>query len=240
MFKLDKYFCFTSCASNLAEIFSNSAADKPSLSVIEATIKGHRPDTLLIAIPINTHSPVRQKNSIVVEQDSGSKFEAISLAMALSFASELHSTSPPPITVHFLFLGSEYEDDSSSSGLGSRLFLQEFQTHGPVAMVYFDLNDVPANIIPHAGADSIESPPWLVRRVTEALNQSSIPAKLRRANISYPVRLKLPWEPLLVPYHRAGIPALRIAGEYDNPDKVDQDLRLTNMRNFFDQLLARS
>ena len=210
------------------------AGYSPSLSsLVEVIVPGTRPDSLLVAVPL-LPSPTHSHLTAVEPGADG-----VALALALSFARSLATApEPPPITVHFLFLGGEHGDPDLGYPLGSRLFLQEFQSSAPTAALYLDLAGVPSRLAAYAGGAGIESPPWLIETVAAALHGAGQPLQLPRAHATHLVRLGLARDSLLAPFHLAGHPALRLAGQYDPLSAADRDRWLDRMPDFFALLLA--
>lgn len=204
-------------------------------ATVEAVVPGALPDSLLVVVPLAPPAPSPGDSSAAWRRLVEPTVSGIAPAVALGFARNLAGASqPPPITVRFLFLGAEH----GAADAGSRRFLQEFQPAAPVAVLYLDLDGIPSHLVPYAGGAGIESPPWLIHRVVTALQAAGAPLQLTPANTIHLVRLGLTPRSLLAPFHQAGLPGLRLAGQYRPFDDSERLLWPDRMQDFLALLLA--
>ena len=216
-----------------------SGSGQPLSAIVEAVVPGTREDVLVMAVPLASPAPAPGDPIGAWRRRVEPTASGVAPALALGFARSLAgSTQPPPITVRFLFLGAEHRAGEPDTAAGSRVFLQEFQAGVPVAVLYLDLRAIPSHLVPYAGGAGIESPPWLFRRVVTALRRAGQPLRLAGANTVHLVRLGLAQQSRLAPFHRAGHPALYLAGRYRPVDDSQRDLWLNRMQGFFGLLLA--
>ena len=211
----------------------------PLSATVEAVVPGALPDSLLVAVPLAPPAPSPGDPIAAWRRLLEPTVSGIAPAVALGFARSLAGASrPPPITVRFLFLGAEHGAAAQGYPAGSRKFLQEFQVGAPVALLYLDLRGVPSHLVPYAGGAGIESPPWLYDRVVTALQAAGNPLRLTRANTIHLVRLGLTPRSLLAPFHEAGLPGLKLTGQYRPLDDSESALWPDRMQKFLATLLA--
>ena len=215
------------------------SSNDPFSAIVEAVVPGTLPDSLLVVVPLAPPAPAPDDPIAAWRRLVEPTVSGIAPAVALGFARSLAGTSqPPPVTVRFLFLGAEHGAAEQGYPMGSRMFLQEFQAGAPVAVLYLDLRDIPSHLVPYAGAAGIESPPWLYDRVVKALQAAGNPLRLTRANTIHLVRLGLTPQSPLAPFHQAGLPGLKLAGQYRPLDDSESDLWPDRMQEFMGLLLA--
>lgn len=214
---------------SLSEPFGESRS-----AIVEAAVAGRRADTLLIAVPL-AHSAA---------PESEPHTDGSTLALMLGFAHFLaNSGAPPPISIRFLFLGGERGDPGLGYPFGSRTFLQEYLASAPTAVLYFDLVGLPDVVELHTGGDRVVAPPWLFRRVVNALQGAGHQVSIPATHANHLVRLGLAEEPRLAPFFRAGHPALRVSGHGvrhgpSGQGGSDADLWLAPMAQFLALLTA--
>ena len=202
-------------------------------AIVEAVVAGRRADSLLIAVPLAPSGP----------PESEPPTDGPALALMLGLAHFLaNSDEQPPISVRFLFLGGERGGPELGYPFGSRTFLQEYLASAPTAVLYFDLVGQPEVVELHTGGDRVVTPPWLFRRVVEALRGANQPVSIPPLHANFLVRLGLAEEPRLAPFFRAGYPALRISGHgtgQGHSGHDDADLWLARMAQFLSLLIAQ-
>ncbi len=220
-------------------LLGGAGSGAPVSAIVDATVTGGRPDLLVVAVPLLPPAPAPGDTIAAWRRRAEAPASGVGPALALGFARSLAgSPQPPPVSVRFLFLGAEHGAGAPGSAAGSRLFLEEFQAGAPVAVLYLDLRAVPSHLVPYAGGAGIESPPWLFERVVTALRSAGPPLRLTAANTIHLVRLGLAQESPAAPFHRAGHPALYLAGRYRPVDPAQQTRWLNRMQGFFALLLA--
>ncbi len=192
-------------------------------SIIEATVPGRLPDTLILAVPVD-HAPGEAP-----ERDG-----AVNPALALSLLETLsRSRSPSPLSVRVLFLGAEHsgpapqtalavpqtelrpaQSSSPSDPLGSRLYLKDFFPEHRVTVLYLNLKALPSRLILRSAAPRVAAPYWLIDAATQALEEAGL-FFLVRGNENQIFRIGLSSEHTVIePWLRAGYPALSLEGEY--------------------------
>ena len=203
-------------------------------AIVDVEVAGRRADTLLIAVPL----------ALSAAPDAEPHVDGPTLALLLGFAHFLSQVDDlPPVSVRFLFLGGERGDPDLGYPFGSRSFLQDYLANAPTAVLYFDLEGLPDVLELRTGGDRVVAPPWLMRRVVDALHRAGHPVLLPAPHANYLVRLGLAEEPRLAPFFRAGHPALRLTGHgaaHDEApgDSVEPDLWLARMAQFLSLLIA--
>jgi len=132
--------------------------------IVDVTVPGERPDTLIIAVPANHEvaTPLSRDGSSAV-------------AVALSFMQRL-AKERPPVTVHFLFLGAE-RGPSSPYALGSRLFLSHFFAASPSAVLYLDFHGFSATPTIETGGRGRVTPAWMLKSLTHASRIAGVDAR---------------------------------------------------------------
>ena len=214
---------------SLTEPFGESRS-----AIVEVEIAGRRADTLLIAVPL----------ALSAAPDTEPYTDGHTLALLLGFAHFLAQIDDrPPISVRFLFLGGERGEADRGYPFGSRSFLQDYLANAPTAVLYFDLFGLPDVLELHTGGDREVAPPWLIRRVVDALQGAGHPVLVPAPHANDLVRLGLAEEPRLAPFFRAGHPALRLSGHDAAPGKAsgvsaEPDLWLARMAQFLSLLTA--
>ncbi|MFP4179610.1 MAG: hypothetical protein ACLFMZ_01820 [Spirochaetaceae bacterium] len=166
-------------------------------STIEAFIEGRSTDTLYFVFPHN-HPP----------EAGVDESYAAGLSLALSFIEEI-SSSPPPVSLGFLFLGAEKGRDPEHR-IGTRAFLQDFSPPHRTAFVYVDLKEMPTQIEVQPGGTGNVGPAWILERIYEALSASEVrfslnPTKFQMQRIGLSDTLSP-----IDPYLEAGFPAVYI------------------------------
>ncbi|MBN1837159.1 MAG: hypothetical protein JW820_14985 [Spirochaetales bacterium] len=209
---------------------------------LEANLPGLLPDTLVLVAPLN-HPPEASP-----EQDG-----SINTALALAIL-ERYSREPPPLSLKVLFLGAEYGGDpildspeaeaaESDAGeeddypKGSRLFLRDFYPEHRAMVLYLNLERIPSRLQLRAGGRGIESPYWLIDRLTTSLNATDI-FFLVRGNENQIFRVGLTSERTIIePYLDAGYPAASLEGEYAALSPLEQENWVFAFNLFFASFL---
>ncbi len=220
------------------QLMTESHVGGPGSAIVEATVPGTQPDSLLIAVPLAL--PTARRSDMTADEHA----DGAVLALLLGFAQMLaNAPQPPPVTVRFLFLGAERGDPDLGYPFGSRRFLQDFLASAPTAVLYVDLAGVPDVVELRTGGDAVVAPPWLIRRVTAAFHAAGQPVRVPPSHAHHLVRLGLQRDPSLAPFHRAGHPALRLTNHTTTrgeaaPHTASADLRLARMAQFLTLLVA--
>jgi hypothetical protein len=204
--------------------FSESDTSHSFSSCIEAVIPGDKPDTLIIAVPLN--HPMEAE-----ELRDGS----FSLALALSLIRQA-AESRPRLTLRVLFLGAEYGEDNEYP-MGSRLFLKDFYPEYRVMVLYLNLLTVPERISIRSGGRGLAAPYWLIERATESLKKAQLFFRVR-GNENQVFRIGLDTEKTIIePFLFAGYPALSLEGDYSplSPPQVEE--WLLSFHIFIDKFL---
>ena len=207
-------------------------------AIVEATVPGVRPDSLLIAVPLAL--PAAAPSEATDDEHA----DGTALALVLGFARLLASApQPPPLSVRFLFLGAERGDPDLGYPFGSRRFLQGFPASTSTAVLYVDLAGLPEVLELRTGGDAVVAPPWLISRVSAALHTAGQPVRMPPAHAHFLVRLGLQREPALAPFYRAGHPALLLTSHKEAQGEpvgtgTSPDLWLARMARFLALLLA--
>ncbi len=139
-------------AADFAHSFSRS---------IRVDIPGASPDTLILAVPIDT------------PPDASTASEgSVNVALALDLIARLRGTTPP-LSMIVLFLGAE-RGDTADYPLGSNLFVRDFRPEFRAAVLYLDLRDAGSRVDVRIGAPGIVTPYWLVDRCAQSLRAAGV------------------------------------------------------------------
>ncbi len=177
--------------------FSKAAGGHSFSSILEATVPGRLPDTLILVVPLNhdDHAPADEDGSFGI---------AYGLALLASFRE-----NTPALTVKMVFLGGEFESGGESF-LGTEQFLKTFFPEERTALLYLNLKSFPARITLRYGGRGIAAPLWLLRSVIDSLAAAGVPDTVRGIDLPvYRTGLEIAKTPLAA-YLRAGIPALTL------------------------------
>ncbi|MFO7848639.1 MAG: hypothetical protein R6V67_01655, partial [Spirochaetia bacterium] len=194
-------------------------------STIEARIKGRSSDTLYFIFPHN-HPP----------EAGVDESYAAGLSLALSFIEEI-SSSTPPVSLGFLFLGAEKGRDPDYR-IGTRAFLQDFSPPHRAAFVYVDLQEMPARIEVQPGGTGDVGPAWILERMHEALSVSKVKFTLNTTKFQMQ-RIGLSDTPSPIdPYLEAGFPAVYMSQDEEprnegNTDNGAPPVAAGNILDFF-------
>jgi len=166
--------------------------------ILSVTLPGETPNLLILAIPLS------QEESLSSEEET----DPDGIALALSLIEEWEHT-PPPASLRILFLGG---DTGRGEGIGSRFFLQIFQTTAPTLLLYLHLPRIPSLLEIQTGTRGLSSPALPLRLFLHAFDSKGIELLLRGSrNQLY--RMGVPVSPTpLGPFLRAQIAALGIRG----------------------------
>jgi len=194
--------------------------------ILSVNLPGNSPNVLFLAIPMSQ------------EKSSSSRKETYSdgIALALTLIEEWART-PPPTSVNVLFLGG---DTGMGEGIGSKLFLQTFQTSGPTLVLYLHLPSVPSILEIQTGTKGLLSPAFSVGLFLKAFDSKGVELFLPGSrNQLY--RMGVPVSPSSIgPFLRLQIPALGITGNpyrnYPTPMLADW---LQGFREGFQSLLSQ-
>ena len=204
--------------------FSESDTSHSFSSCIEAIIPGDKPDTLIIAVPLNHPREAR-------EFQNGS----LSIALALSLIRQAVKNRPQ-LTLRVLFLGAEYGEDNEYP-MGSKLFLKDFYPEYRVMVLYLNLLTVPERISIRSGGRGIAAPYWLIERFTESLKEAELFFRVR-GNENQVFRIGLNTEKTIIePFLFTGYPALSIEGDYAPLAKAEVEEWLLSFHLFLDNFL---
>jgi len=206
--------------------FRDSDVTHSFSACLEVHIPGMLPDTLVLVAPLN-HPPEAPP-----EHDG-----SISVALALGVL-DRYSRQTPPLSLKVLFLGAEYGGDPASDlqarpgrpevgiegdyPMGSRLFLRDFYPEHRAMVLYLNLEGIPSRLHLRAGGRGIQSPYWMIDRITTSLNATDI-FFLVRGNENQIFRVGLTSERTIIePYLDSGYPAISFEGEYEALDPMEQ------------------
>ena len=181
--------------------FSQSDFQHSFSSCIRVELKGELPDTLILAVPLDSFPGATSGND-----------GAVNVALALDLLGRLRKTVPR-VSLTVLFLGAEF-GDADPYPMGSTLFLRDFQPEYRVAVLYLNLREVPSRLLVRGGGRGLVSPYWLMNRCVDALRAAKIPFLLR-GDENQVFRLGLTSERTVIePWLKAGYPAVGLEGEY--------------------------
>jgi len=176
--------------------------------IISVTLAGSRPDTLILAVPINQPPDARRGSD-----------GSVGIAAALSLA-EQFMAEKPELTVRILFLGAEFpRTDPPAPGsatsipypLGSKLFLQGHFPEQPEAVLYLNLQEATSSMVIRPGGSQLVAPSWLVSGAMQAATDARMPFSVAQNRI-LAIRLGRAEESALIsPYLSQNIPAVEIA-----------------------------
>jgi hypothetical protein len=204
--------------------FRESDSDHSFSTSLVASIPGERPDTLLLALPVN--HPAGAPADL-----DGSANVALGLA-----AVEQLSRTPPPLSVQVLFLGAEFGEEAAYP-MGSRLFLRDFYPDHRVMCLYLNLKRLPSRLHVRSGGRGIECPYWLIDRTTRALRATDI-FFLVRGNENQIFRVGLTSERTVIePYLLAGYPAIALEGEYGPLTPLEEEKWVASFGLFLKEFL---
>ena len=123
--------------------------------------------------------------------------------------------------------------------MGSRLFLRDFYLGHGAMVVYLNLERVPSRLFLRSGGRGIESPYWLIDRVTASLKAANV-YFLVRGNENQIFRIGLTSERTIIePYLYAGYPAISFEGEYEPLDAAQQGQWMGDFYVYLSSLLGR-
>ena len=132
------------------------------------------------------------------------------LAWAAAWA-ELALTQGSQVALTFLFTGAE-RGTGTSSGLGSRTFLQDFFPPDPAAVLYLDADDQSDQVFFTAESGVYPSPLWMVQGLTEAFQKKGLAPRIT-GTVPSLFRLDLPERRnALAPWFERSVPALWVKG----------------------------
>ena len=163
--------------------------------VIEATLPGDRPGSLIIAVPLNHPYGV-----------SGEEGGAVNLSLALT-AAAYFAGRDLPVTVKLLFLGGEYTPGGKRQ-MGTELFLRDFYPeHGAVVM-YLRFSGYPEQVAVRTGGNGRVTPYWLINRCSSSMESAGLSYNVL-GNENQIYRLGISRAPnFSLPYLKHGLPAL--------------------------------
>ncbi|MFO7848642.1 MAG: hypothetical protein R6V67_01670 [Spirochaetia bacterium] len=188
-------------------------------STIEAHIEGQSEDTLYFIFPHN-HPP----------EAGVDESYAAGLSLALSLIENI-STTTPPVSLGFLFLGAE-KGREPEYRIGSRAFLQNFSPPHRAAFVYVDLKKIPALIELQPGGTGNVGPAWMLERIHGALSASGTRFNLSTNRFQmHRLGLNDTTTPI-DPYLEEGFPAVYISQENENSDNATS-IAVEDLLGFF-------
>jgi hypothetical protein len=177
--------------------FSKAAGGHSFSYILETSLAGRLPDTLILAIPLNHDA------GATVAGD-GSFGIAAGLALIDFFRKQT-----PAVTVRVVFLGGEFESEGDTY-LGTTQFLRSFYPVERQALLYLNLQRFPAAAVIRYGGKGMTAPLWIVRSALQALSSSGVPHSLNGIDLPvYRSALEIANTPV-ASYLAAGIPALEI------------------------------
>lgn len=196
-------------------------------SSIEVNIKGARPDTLLVIVPVDSPPHATKDNS-----------GSINLALALGMIELMHK-STLPVSVRFLFLGGEF-GSGPSYPIGTRQFLANFYPDYPVVALYLNFDHIPGRTDITAGGRRIVAPYWLIQRSSAAMDRAGL-FYLLRGNENQIFRLGLINNPPLInPYLEAGYPALELSNLGGKLPKAEEAHWVASFLTYINDFLEAS
>jgi hypothetical protein len=177
--------------------FSKAAGGHSFSYILEASVAGRSPDTLILAIPLN--------HDFQAPADEDGSF-GIALGLKLL---EYFNEYKPAVTVKAVFLGGEFESGGDAY-LGTEQFLRSFYPVEPHAVLYLNLRSFPARATVRYGGKGIAAPFWLVQTALGSMSSAGVPFLIRGIDLPvYRSGLEIAKTPLAA-YLEAGVPGLEI------------------------------
>lgn len=136
---------------------------------ISVTVGGESDDTLLLVIPVN--------HPIGGDADGASWNLALGLTYLLHCKQRQDSGGLLPVDVTVLFAGGEFPPESSRQ-MGSELFLESYFPERNMAVLYFNIKEVPAEIAVRNGGNYFFAPYWIIDRFAESMENENVPLSL--------------------------------------------------------------
>ncbi|MCX7787470.1 MAG: hypothetical protein N2442_07220 [Spirochaetes bacterium] len=166
--------------------------------ILSVSLSGHSPNALVLAIPMSQEKSPTSR----METDS----DGIALVLALM---EEWAQTPPPTSMNILFLGG---DTGLGEGIGSKFFLQTFQSKNPALVLYLHLPKIPAILEMQTGTKGLLSPALPLELFLKSFDSKRMKLSLS-GNRNQLYRMGVPVSPTpLGPFLRAQVPALGITG----------------------------
>lgn len=196
-------------------------------SIVEADIPGRKKDTLIFAVPLSHSSETEP------EEDY-----SVSAALGLGIIAHLaEQETEPPVSLKFLFLGAD-KGKEDFYPMGSRLFLDQYTTENPTAVLYLNMRELPGRVIFETGGNGMVAPRWLVEDAAVSIQKTGIPFLiLGNRNQAFRVGLS-DTETAAAPFLEADIPAVGIRGRYA-AEPVEEEQWITSFLEFTDTLIRR-
>lgn len=181
--------------------FLNMQDNHSFSQILEASLPGKSPQTLVIVVPLNHGVDVS------IENDG-----AINIGLGIAILKEF-SKRELPISLKVLFLGAEF-GEGKEYPLGSRQYLSAFYPIESHIFMYLNLKRIPSRILIRSGGTGVVSPYWFIERIRKALDHSGL-FYLLKGNENQLYRLSL-WDsqPVIDEYLQQGYPAVSIEGLY--------------------------
>jgi hypothetical protein len=192
--------------------------------ILQVTIQGARPDTLLVAVPLSaefggTADPKRDG--------------ALNLALALQIIRR-SVERPLPVTVSVVFLGA---DTGHGEPRGTAHFLAGFFPKHPVSVLYLSLETFPSRILFQTGSRGVITPDWFIVRCSKAADTAALPfLTLGNENQVFRIGMSGTDSPL-GRFLEAGYPAVALEGSYGGSEKISPERWTSGFTAFFENLL---
>lgn len=189
---------------------------------IDAILPGKSGNEIFMIFPLN-----HPKDALPGRDGSAN------LAIALSLVEKLQTTELPQ-TVHIIFMGAEFGEDSEYP-LGTTDYLSNNYPEFNSAFFYFNFQFTPDRIrINHSGTGSI-SPLWLLKKSIGAINTAGL-SYTTKPGINMINRLRLNSEPSVIDkYFDSEYPVILFEGDYTGFYTPDRD-SLLSLQKFLQEL----
>lgn len=214
----------SSALSIIEKDFSGADRFHSFSKILQISIQGDRPDTLLVAVPLSAE----------FDGASGSPGNgALNLALALQIIRR-SVERPLPVTVSVVFLGA---DTGHGEPRGTAHFLAGFSPKHPVSVLYLSLETFPSRILFQTGSRGMITPDWFIARCSRAVGAAGLPF-LTLGNENQVFRIGMDGtDTPLGRFLTAGYPAVALEGTYGGSRQVSPERWTAEFSAFFDNLL---
>jgi hypothetical protein len=192
-------------SSDFSDVHDGYSASR----IVEARVRGARPDELAIIVPVSSwvNSP---------ESSEGAYGIALALFEAARLSAGIRVGEPCPISLRFVFLGAEKRGkkaDGEAASLGSRTWIARQSGRARLAVLYLSMDAVPTRLAVRSAGEGVLSPYWYYEGVRRALETSGIGSSLEPNRLqAYRLGLARDYG-TAAPYLEAGIPAIELRGD---------------------------
>jgi hypothetical protein len=193
----------------LSSDFSDLRDGYSASRIVEARVRGARPDELAIIVPVSSWVNAS-------EPSEGAYGIALALFEAARLSAGIRAGEPCPISLRFVFLGAEKRGkkaDGETASLGSKTWIARQSGRARLAVLYLSMDAVPTRLAVRSAGEGVLSPYWYYEGVRRALEPSGIGSRLEPNRLqAYRLGLARDYG-TAAPYLEAGIPAIELSGD---------------------------